>query len=186
MTIAAGSVQLRPVEERDAERVAAMMTPAISRWVLSWPARLTRAEAAERIARVRADADAGHGRYYVIERLPDVIVVGWISITRSRDDPRRGALGYWLGAAYHGHGYMTAAAHAVLRVAFDELGLEVVEAGANTENDRSFAIMRRLGMKPAGDRRLWSASRECLEVCRFYELSRTDYEAAASKEVGSP
>jgi len=35
MMIPAGPVQLRPVEERDAEAVAAMMTPAISRWVLS-------------------------------------------------------------------------------------------------------------------------------------------------------
>ena len=116
---------------------------------------------------VHADADAGHGGYYVIERLPNVIVVGWISITRSRDNPRRGSLGYWLGAAYHGHGYMTAAAHAVLRVAFDELGFEVVEAGADTENQRSFAIMRRLRMKLAGDRRLWSGVARVPRGCRF-------------------
>jgi len=163
-----------------------MMTPAISHWVLSWPEHLTREDAAERIARVRADADAGYGLYCVIERLPDRLVVGWISITRSRDDLQRGALGYWLGEAYQGHGYMTAAARAMRRVAFDELGLDVLEAGANTENDRSFAIMRRLGMKPAGDRRLWSASRERPEMCRFYELTRADYQAAASNRVSTP
>ena len=121
MIISAGPVQLRPVEESDADVVAAMMTPAISHWVLSWPAHLTRVDAAERIARVRADANAGYSLYCVIERLPDRLVVGWISITRSRDDLQRGALGYWLGEAYQGHGYMTAAARAMRRVAFDEL-----------------------------------------------------------------
>jgi RimJ/RimL family protein N-acetyltransferase len=176
------NIRLRPVEIEDAETIAAMMTPAISRWVLSWPEHLTAEDVAERIARVRADADAGYGLYCVIERLPDRLVVGWISMTRSRDDPQRGALGYWLGEAYQGHGYMTAAARAMLRVAFDELRLDVLEAGANTENDRSFAIMRRLGMKPSGDRRLWSVSRERLELCRFYELTRADYQAAASNQ----
>ncbi len=179
--IDAGPIRLRIVRVDDAGAVARLMTPAISHRVLSWPEHVTPEQAAERITRVLADVAGGKALYFVIERRADAAVVGWISVIRCDEEATRGAIGYWVGEEYQGQGYMTAAAAAAVKAGFERLGLDVVEASAQTANERSFAIMRRLGMKPVSERTLWSASRGCSELCRFCEVSRAEFEAAVQK-----
>jgi RimJ/RimL family protein N-acetyltransferase len=55
-------------------------------------------------------------------------------------------IGWRLARSAWGHGYATEAAHAALRYGFDILGLPEVIAVTMTRNERSLAVMRRLGM----------------------------------------
>jgi RimJ/RimL family protein N-acetyltransferase len=48
---------------------------------------------------------------------------------------------------FHGHGYMTEAAGAVLAVAFEQIGLRRVIANLDPRNTGSAALCRRLGMR---------------------------------------
>jgi RimJ/RimL family protein N-acetyltransferase len=62
-------------------------------------------------------------------------------------------IGWRLAPEFWGHGYVTEAARAWLEFAFDRLGLDHVVSFAVWNNERSTAVMRRLGMKadPASD-----------------------------------
>jgi RimJ/RimL family protein N-acetyltransferase len=62
-------------------------------------------------------------------------------------------IGWRLAAAHWGHGYATEAARAVLAHAWDALRLDEVVSFTTAGNDRSRAVMTRLGMRydPADD-----------------------------------
>ena len=79
------------------------------------------------------------------------IVLGAVGLAAAeRDAPE---LGYWLGVPFWGHGYATEAAAASLTFAFDELNCPEVVSFTALPNERSIAVMRRLGMThdPADD-----------------------------------
>jgi RimJ/RimL family protein N-acetyltransferase len=57
-------------------------------------------------------------------------------------------VGWCLARAHWGHGYATEAATHALSVGFDWLGLERVVSFTTLGNERSVAVMRRLGMTP--------------------------------------
>lgn len=59
-------------------------------------------------------------------------------------------LGYWLGAAFQGHGLMTSACRALITHAFAELGLNRVAIRCATGNAKSCAIPERLGFQRDG------------------------------------
>jgi RimJ/RimL family protein N-acetyltransferase len=56
-------------------------------------------------------------------------------------------IGYWLGAPYWGHGYATEAARAVIDYAFEDLGLERLEAGARVSNPASRRVLEKCGFQ---------------------------------------
>lgn len=56
-------------------------------------------------------------------------------------------IGWRLAQPYWGHGYATEAARAALRFGFESLGLHEVVSFTATRNQRSRAVMVRLGMK---------------------------------------
>ena len=149
-----------------------MMTPPVSRWLASWPAPFTAEMAAERIAAAaQANAD-GRALLFVIERRQDAAPVGWIGVVRDQPVGDRGILGYWLGEAHQGHGYMREAAPAAMAAAFARLGLEMVEAAAQPENAASFAVMHACGMQPAGECMVFAPARGREELCLRYEAVR--------------
>lgn len=55
------------------------------------------------------------------------------------------ALGYWLGEAFVGAGYMTEALEAVVEFAFEDIGLSRLEAACLPENFRSRRLLERSG-----------------------------------------
>jgi ribosomal-protein-alanine N-acetyltransferase len=184
MTPPAGTVdtprlRLRPVRASDAAETARLMTPAVSRWLATWPSPITEAAVAERLAWATAAAAAGTVLCFAIERRDDGVMMGWVTVMRSQGDPARGDLGYWLGEPFHGRGYMREAARAALDQAFSRLGLSVVEAGAQPDNGASLRVMRALGMRPVGARMVWASARSREELCEYYEITRDVHEATA-------
>ncbi|OJF14296.1 GNAT family N-acetyltransferase [Couchioplanes caeruleus] len=60
---------------------------------------------------------------------------------------RGGEIGYILDPRFAGRGYATETASALLRLAFEELGLHRVIARIDERNEASAAVARRLGMR---------------------------------------
>ena len=59
-------------------------------------------------------------------------------------------LDYWIGKPFWGRGYGTAAAFAVLKRAFSELGHSVIISGCLTHNPGSRRILEKCGFQPNG------------------------------------
>ena len=168
-------LRLRMVDERDAPAAVRLITPDVSRWLASWPTPLDETTAARRLRELREVAARGDGLCLAIEHRESGEMIGLVLIVRSRDEARRGGLGYLLGAPYHRQGYMLEAAQAALAEAFARLSLDVVEAGAQPDNTASLTIMRKLGMRAIGERTVWASARDREEVCAYYEITRTEY-----------
>lgn len=166
-------LHLRCVRSEDAADTSRLMTPGVSQWVASWAVPFTRSMAVDRIARARAAAFDRRAAPFAAERRSDGAFMGWVSVTRAVDDLRRGIFGYWLGEAFQGQGYMREAGPAVLAAAFGYLGVDVIEAAAKPENEASFAVMRRCGMIPVGNRMVFAPSRNRQELCLVYEIARS-------------
>ena len=166
------SLRLRCVRQGDAPATSRLMTAAVSQWLASWPVPFTMSMSVERIARAREASFGRRAAPFVAERRTDGAFLGWISVNRAADDPTRGIFAYWLGEVFHGRGYMREAGPAVLAAAFDYLDIDVIEAAAKPENAASFAVMRRCGMVPAGDRMVFAVSRNRHEFCLVYEIKR--------------
>ena len=156
----------------DAPVLAEMMTPAIGRWLASWPLPFTQEDMEDRIIKSWQAMAENQAMFLTIETKSDQTIIGWIGVARCAGNTRRGALGYWLGEAYHGSGYGVEAATAAVSAAFQYLDLDTIEAGAQFENHVSFSVMRRLGMKPIGQRIVWASARDREELCLFYEAER--------------
>jgi RimJ/RimL family protein N-acetyltransferase len=168
---------LRCPRAADAAALAALITPEVSRWLSSWPPMLTAGEALVRVAQARAAIVERSALYFAIERRDDAAVIGWLLVRRVMLESRRAELGYWMGPAFHGSGYMTEAAHAALGFAFAWLDVDTIEAGAQPDNHPSFEVMRRLHMTPIGRRTVWTPSRGREEVCEFFAIDRETFAA---------
>lgn len=72
--------------------------------------------------------------------------VGWFHLRPSAADPAFLEVGYRLRRDAWGLGLATEGARALTRVAFVELGVDVVDACAVPENTASIAVMRKCGM----------------------------------------
>jgi len=75
------------------------------------------------------------------ELIGDVILM-WHSA-----EHRGGEIGYVFNPAFAGQGYATEAAHRVLHLAFDDLGLHRVMARLDADNHSSARLAGRLGMR---------------------------------------
>jgi len=165
-------LHMRAPALQDAAALSALKTPFVSKGLASWPSPFTPQMARQRIESVRSAAARGDALPCVITLRDGKALAGWVALHRIPESPGRAALSYWLGMAYHGHGYAGEAARALIQAGFTRLGLEVIEAGAQLENAASFAVMRACGMAAAGERMVYASSRDRDERCGFYEISR--------------
>lgn len=90
-------------------------------------------------------------------------------------------IGWRLAPEFWGKGYVTEAARAWLAYGFETLGLDEIVSFAVVDNDRSIAVMRRIGMRhdPAGDFDHPGVpdSHPHLKPHALYRLSQADWRA---------
>ena len=122
-------LRLRPLSVADAQAMADLMTPGISRWTGSLPGKLSHAQAAERLGVIVQAMEAGDDVTLAIEFRARPGFIGWIGLRRLSETPERAALGYWIGEPFHGQGYVREAARAFLPAAWGWLDVEVIEGG---------------------------------------------------------
>jgi RimJ/RimL family protein N-acetyltransferase len=99
-------------------------------------------------------------------------MIGGVSFKKLRETPE---IGYWLGRAYWGKGYMSEAARAAVVWLFGNTDHQLVACEAMTENLVSLGIARKLGFREVGEVGCASVSRGCTMPAIRTELTRTDF-----------
>ena len=162
----------RPILQSDAAATAALMTAGLSRWLATWPSQVSNQEVSQRIADLHDRTAEGTCFARAIEGLDDGTLMGWVSARKETKDSRLGVIGFWIGEPFHGRGYMTEAVRAFVPLVWDNLGVDVIEAGALPENAASISILKRIGMHYIGDRLELAPARNRIERCVWYALER--------------
>ena len=160
---------MRPIHAGDAEALLGVFRdPSVRRFLLDdavvsldW----VRAEIATSAERF----DAGGAGLWAIE-LPEATGIIGFSGFREFFDPPRLQLLYGLLPDYWGQGLATEAARRVCDHAFSELGFERIEAATDVPNERSIAVLERLGMS------LMGKSDDGADGTVFYEIQRDAFE----------
>jgi ribosomal-protein-alanine N-acetyltransferase len=168
-------IRLWCITLKDVRAIAGILTPDVTRWLASWPADPTIEAVAVRISRAQNAMQQKRELHFRIEEREGSLTVGYVSVAQSTADARVGHLSYWLGSAFQGKGFMTEAVRHAMAAGFQHLGLERIEAGAQPENLSSFAVMRRVGMTPIGERVVWADSRQQNERCLFHAVERAHF-----------
>ena|SRR5437879_1498444 len=164
---------LRRSLPEDAETIAAYRSdPEVGRYQ-GWgrtDAETIRGEIEEMSRRVPGEK-GGWVQFSVLERETGRLV-GDVGLSPAEGEPNVVKIGYTLAPEFQGKGYGTEAVGALIRYAFDTLGVDVVRAYASAENAPSIRLAERVGMhlverlQGEHDGRTWHAVR--------YEISRSD------------
>lgn len=138
---------LRRLTEGDRERFAEINAdPKVMRYRLR---PLTRQESDDLIRAIDESFEKHGFGQWAMERTEDRRLIGFVGLELATDDmPFRPLvhIGWHLAVDAWHHGYATEGAGAVLDYAFDDLGLEEIVAHTSERNERSRAVMDRLGM----------------------------------------
>lgn len=142
-------LRLRPGTLSDAQRLTDLLQePEIEANLASLPWPYTLHDAQVHLAGVGTREDEID---WLIEH-PEVGVIGNIHLSVNRNH-RAGYLGFWLGKAHWGQGYMPEAVKAVLNYGFDKLELQRIAAEHYGYNLASGRAMAKAGMLCEGTRR---------------------------------
>lgn len=108
----------------------------------------------------------------IVERETGVLI-GSISAHPAEED-LRAEVGYCLGQAFWGRGFMTEALSAVIRFLLLEVGFNRVEAYHSVNNPASGRVMRKAGMRFEGRMRQKYLSRLGFEDSDMYAVLQSD------------
>jgi len=161
---------LRPPRPDDAPALAALMTPAVSRWLGSWPVPFTLEMAHARIAQSLEAIAAGRSLVCAVEH--QGALAGWIGGGRI-DDTDRGAFGFWLGEPHQGQALMQEAAAAYVAALRARLALTAIEAACQPENHGSAQVLAACGLSRAGQRLQYAPARNRKERVDVWERTWT-------------
>jgi [ribosomal protein S5]-alanine N-acetyltransferase len=153
--IAGEGVYLRPALQRDFEEWRALRGDSrafLKPWEPRWPADdLSRAGFRRRLLRQDRDRQDDQAYAFLLFREHDNALLGGLTLGNVRRGVAQcGTLGYWMGEAFAGQGYMSKGVRAALRHAFVDLRLHRVEAACAPHNERSRRLLERLGFQHEG------------------------------------
>lgn len=108
----------------------------------------------------------------------DDSLIGSVTLFHPDFTHRRAEIGYALGRAHWGNGYMQETLQAVLNYAFTVLNLHRIEADVDPRNAASVRTLERLGFQREGYlRERWHVNGE-IQDAFFYGLLKPDWETA--------
>ena len=121
-------------------------------WEPTWPPdSLSRGSFRRRIEQTEREAREGSARSFLLLLRDADTVIGGLTISHIRRGVSQTAsLGYWLGEAHTGQGYMTEALRTAIPFAFTELKLHRIEAACLPKNEASQRLLERLGFQEEG------------------------------------
>ncbi|HYD68857.1 GNAT family N-acetyltransferase [Azospirillum sp.] len=138
----------------------------VARWLARVPYPYREADGSTWVALSDAMRADGSGLNLLAVRRADGQPVGGVGLTVAT-----GEIGYWLGRPYQGAGYGTEMAGALVRAAFDAVGLDTVFAFTDPANDRSRRVLETLGFAYGGLREHDFALRGGLRPAHHYHLT---------------
>lgn len=178
LVIETNRLRLRPFVEADAEAIWPVVSdPKFPRF-MSWSAHASRDQTVTFLRSLTEGLANGTEIGWAIEHdghVAGCISLGGITWQMSAWRVDRAELGYWMGPAAQNKGLMTEAATAVVRFAFDTIGLHKITVGCFAENDASRRVIEKTGFRYIGrldddvwrDGRWWSHLR--------YELTAPEW-----------
>ncbi len=178
-------LRLRPLTESDAPALFRIFEdPEVRRYLTrrQWKA------VEEAQALIAQDRQAlAEGRYLRLglEPVDGGGIIGECSLFNLAEESRRAEIGYALGMATWGHGYMGEALTALVTFAFAELGLNRLEADIDPRNEASARTLDRLGFRTEGLlRERWIVAGE-ISDSRIYGLLRLDWQTGQKRWQGA-
>jgi RimJ/RimL family protein N-acetyltransferase len=140
----------RFADEDLAAFLAYLNDPVVARYQ-SWES-YTEQQAREVVERQRSLEPGTPGQWFTFaaELKETKALTGHVALSVKADDHRQADLGFTFAREYQGRGLAREAAEAVLDYGFDTLNLHRVVAVADRENERSVALLGRLGMRREG------------------------------------
>lgn len=128
----------------------------------------------------------GAALQFVIVERDAAAVIGTCLLFRFDEGSARAELGYVLGRAWWGKGYMREALAALIECAFGALSLRRLEAEVNPRNVSSSRVLRRLGFTREGLlRERWVAKGEARDV-EVFGLLRHEWGNDGRREQAAP
>lgn len=115
-------------------------------WEPTWPEDdLTRSAFRRRIRRYERDLHEESGYAFLVFRKSDRAMLGGATLTNlRRGAAQAGSLGYWMGGAHAGKGYMSAAIAALVPFAHSMLKLRRIEAACLASNAASIRLLEKM------------------------------------------
>lgn len=168
-------VLLRPVWDTDLDAIFEIFSdPQVMRYWSTPPLRDV-AAAAELITEIHQNfADQRFLKWGVALRDNDQLV-GTTTLFNLDLANRRAEIGYALGRAHWGRGYMNESLQRMLRFAFDDLELHRLEADVDPRNTGSIKTLERLGFQREGYlRERWQVNGE-IQDALFYGLLKNEW-----------
>lgn len=105
----------------------------------------------QRLERNKADYKAGTGIGFLVFENSQEQVAGGITMGNIRRGVAQSCqIGYWMGQAHAGQGYMVDALKLVIPYAFDQLRLHRIEAACIPSNARSVRVLEKAGFTREG------------------------------------
>ena len=137
---------LRELEESDAPRLSEIEAlPEVWRYLEGERNTLDKAE--EYIRGILVESSEIPRKTFDFAVTVDGLYIGRCGLGRNDRELRTAMLWYSLDPAYHGKGYATEAARAVMKLGFEQLGLHRIWADADPRNPPSIRVMERLGLR---------------------------------------
>ena len=148
--------------------------PEVTRY-LTWPTHasedVTRAIITDWVARYE-EPDVYH---WGLELKATGELIGDIAVVRIIEPVLEAELGWCMGRAWWGNGYMPEAARAVLKVLFDEVGFNRVCAAHDVENPKSGRVMQKIGMTLEGVHRQAGRNNRGIVDLAVYAILKRDF-----------
>lgn len=143
---------LRPVRREDAPALAEIANDSdISAKLSSMPYPYTLEDAKEFIEKTHKGYAQSKVAEFCIVKKSSQKLTGMIAMGFNAKN-NHATVGYWLGKAYWGRGYMTEALHEIVRFGFEQLQLHRIAGHHFHNNPASGNVMQKVGMKLEGRR----------------------------------
>ena len=130
--------------------LAYLNDPQVARYQ-SWES-YTEQQAREVIDKQKALEPGTPGQWFTfaVELKETKRLVGHVALKMPLEEPRQCEIGFTFSREYHGRGLALEASTRVLNYLFTDLGLHRVTAITDCENEKSVALLERLGMRREG------------------------------------
>ena len=164
---------IRRMRTDDAHAYFAIFSdPAVMRYWSS-PPLVDMAAAEQKIAGILAHYEKGDLFQLAIERQSDRLMIGTCTLHQIHLQNRRAEVGYALGSAFWGNGYLVEAMHSLIDHAFGVMHLHRLEADIDPRNEASARSLERLGFKREGHlRERWIVGGEVSDSAVYGLLAR--------------
>ncbi|MCE1177786.1 MAG: GNAT family N-acetyltransferase [Micrococcales bacterium] len=149
-TLTTERLTLRPVREQDRDAIVAIQSDAAALEFWDEPAWVDPARFERFLARSREMAERDEGVRLAVVDNDSAEVVGWCALNDWNLTFRSVRLGYSMARRVWGQGRGTEAAQALVGWAFTDLGVNRVQAEADTRNIASGRILEKLGFTLEG------------------------------------